>query len=157
MLSVGGNDALGHVGTLDEPVRSSRETIERLTEVREGFSDRYRGLIAALVGKRLPTAVCTIYEGNIGIPWQQRLAATALTVFNDAILRTAIEAGLPVIDLRSICSAPEHYANPIEPSAAGGERIARDREARDDARFRDRTHDGLPVIHAAFLANRKPR
>jgi hypothetical protein len=32
---------------------------------------------------------------------------------------------LPVIDLRSICNRPEDYANPIEPSSIGGEKIAR--------------------------------
>jgi hypothetical protein len=30
-----------------------------------------------------------------------------------------------VIELRAVCSRPEDYANPIEPSSAGGEKIAR--------------------------------
>jgi len=34
----------------------------------------------------------------------QRLVSTALMVFNDAILRIAIEFGLAVIDLRFVCS-----------------------------------------------------
>lgn len=124
VLSVGGNDALGHVGMLEEPARSSRETLERLDATRIEFGNRYRRLIDAVVHRGLPTAVCTIYEGNFDAPWLQRLASTALTVFNDAILRVAIDARIPVIDLRSICNAPAHYANPIEPSAAGGARIA---------------------------------
>ena len=41
------------------------------------------------------------------------------------ILRTAIVHGLQVIDLRAICSRAEDYANPIEPSSIGGEKIAR--------------------------------
>jgi hypothetical protein len=41
------------------------------------------------------------------------------------ILRVAIERGIPVIDLRSICTDPTDYANPIEPSSIGGEKIAR--------------------------------
>lgn len=32
---------------------------------------------------------------------------------------------LPVIDLRSVCATREDYANPIEPSSVGGEKIAR--------------------------------
>jgi hypothetical protein len=54
-----------------------------------------------------------------------RLAATAMAVFDDRILRVALEHGLPVIELRAVCNRPENYANPIEPSSIGGEKIAR--------------------------------
>jgi len=74
--------------------------------------------------RELPLVICTIYEGSFPDPRMQRLAATALTVFNDVILRGAIRAGLPVIDLRLVCGEPADFANPIEPSARGGERIA---------------------------------
>jgi len=33
--------------------------------------------------------------------------------------------GLPVIDLRVLFDSPEDYANPIEPSAVGGEKLAK--------------------------------
>ena len=36
----------------------------------------------------------------------------------------AFQRGLPLIDLRLICSDPADYANPIEPSARGGDKIA---------------------------------
>jgi hypothetical protein len=48
-----------------------------------------------------------------------------LTLFNDAIIRIATEYGVPVIDLRSVCIQDEDYANPIEPSSVGGEKIAK--------------------------------
>jgi len=48
-----------------------------------------------------------------------------LALFNDAILRTAVDLGLDVLELRSICTEPEDYANPIEPSGQGGLKIAR--------------------------------
>ena len=32
--------------------------------------------------------------------------------------------GLPLVDLRLICDRDEDYANPIEPSARGGDKIA---------------------------------
>ena len=73
----------------------------------------------------LPLTLCTIYEGNIPEPDLHRAAATALAVFNEAILRCAFSAGLPVIDLRMLCNTPADYANPIEPSATGGDKIAR--------------------------------
>jgi len=68
--------------------------------------------------------VCTIYNGNL--PRDQAPAARmGLMMFNDAILRVAFEARLDVIDLRSVCSEPSDYANPIEPSDSGGAKIAR--------------------------------
>lgn len=47
-----------------------------------------------------------------------------LGVFNDVIARAARRRGLPVIELRDVCTEPTDYANPIEPSVAGGEKIA---------------------------------
>jgi hypothetical protein len=43
---------------------------------------------------------------------------------NDVIIRSAFEFGLPLIDLRLVCSDPRDYANAIEPSVRGGEKIA---------------------------------
>ena len=48
-------------------------------------------------------------------------------MFNDVIMRETASRGLPIIDLRSVCDSPEDYSDvsPIEPSAIGGEKIAR--------------------------------
>jgi hypothetical protein len=80
-------------------------------------------------------AVCTIYNANLdndtgaaalGFSTEEAAAAlVVLTTFNDAILRVAFEARLRVIDLRLVCTAPADYANTIEPSVWGGEKIAR--------------------------------
>jgi hypothetical protein len=77
-----------------------------------------------LLARRLPVTLCTVYDGNLGPP-AQRLATTALAVFNDAILRVAREHDLPTIELRLVCTEPADYANPIEPSVQGGGKIAR--------------------------------
>jgi hypothetical protein len=45
-------------------------------------------------------------------------------VFNDCITRAAFARDLSVIDLRLLCDQDEDYANPIEPSVRGGEKIA---------------------------------
>ena len=71
----------------------------------------------------LPTAVCTIYDTPPTAP-DQPIIRTALAVFNDVITRAAFAHRLPLIDLRLLCDDDEHYANPIEPSATGGARIA---------------------------------
>ncbi len=63
-------------------------------------------------------------SANIGVCWKQ-FWSTALTVFNDVITRQAFLAGVPLIDLRLICTEDADYANPIEPSSQGGDKIAR--------------------------------
>jgi hypothetical protein len=81
-------------------------------------------MLAAVARTGLPVAVCTIYEPRFTDRAERRLANTALAVFNDVILRLAARAGIPVLDLRLVCDRDEHFANPIEPSVAGGARIA---------------------------------
>ena len=125
VLSLGGNDALMNVDILERRASSSAEVLAMLADVRDAFAGRYAEVLRELRGRELPLTVCTIYEGNFPDARMQRLAATALTVFNDAILRAAVSAGLQVIELRLVCSEPGDYANPIEPSVQGGSKIAR--------------------------------
>jgi hypothetical protein len=125
VLSIGGNDALMNVDILDRRASSAGEAIGMLADIRDAFAARYEGVLRELVERGLPLTVCTIYEGNFPDARMQRLAATALIVFNDAILRHAVRAGLSVIELRLVCSDPADYVNPIEPSVQGGAKIAR--------------------------------
>jgi lysophospholipase L1-like esterase len=124
IISAGGNDALGHLSILNESVCSTAETLERLAGIAEQFERRYSSMLEAVLRQGLPTVVCTIYYPNFPDRAFQRIAVTALTVFNDVILRQACMAGVAVLDLRLICSSPADYANPIEPSVRGREKIA---------------------------------
>jgi len=124
VVSAGGNDALGHVGILEEGARSAAEVLMRLAEVAEGFESDYRSMLDALCSKGKPAALCTIYYPRMEDARAQRLAVAALATFNDVITRAAFEAGLPLVDLRLVCDEDSDYANPIEPSAAGGAKIA---------------------------------
>ena len=54
----------------------------------------------------------------------QNSAMSALAVYNDVIMKQAVERGLPIIDLRVLCNEDADFANPIEPSAHGGMKIA---------------------------------
>jgi lysophospholipase L1-like esterase len=125
VVSLGGNDALGHVDLLDRRAHSAAEVLGELAHAAERFEKRYRRAIDELRAQRLPVTVCTIYNGNFPDAEFQVLVSTALSVFNDAILRVAFEHGLDVIDLRLVCNEPEDYANPIEPASHGGAKIAR--------------------------------
>jgi hypothetical protein len=125
VVSAGGNDALGHAGLLNRPARSAAEVLGQLGDAGRAFEGRYRRMLAAVLARGLHVTVCTIYNGNLPDPLMQRLASTALTVFNDAILRAAIGTRTSVIDLRLVCAEAADYANPIEPSVRGGAKVAR--------------------------------
>jgi hypothetical protein len=125
VLSVGGNDALAHGDLLEGPVATAAQVLGFLADAAAAFERRYRALIRQLLEPGLPLTICTIYSGNFPDPEFQRIAATALCVFNDAILRVGFEHSLTIIDLRLVCCHPADYANPIEPSSIGGEKIAR--------------------------------
>ncbi|MGA0594904.1 SGNH/GDSL hydrolase family protein [Enterovirga sp. CN4-39] len=124
VLSVGGNDALGYSAVLGRPARSFAEVLETLGELSRSFERDYRGMLDLVLARRLPTAICTIYNPNYPDPARQRLSVSALAHMNDPIVRIAIEKALPLIDLRLVCTEPADYANPIEPSSRGGEKIA---------------------------------
>jgi lysophospholipase L1-like esterase len=124
VLSVGGNDALGHVRLLEDPARSMAEALTMLARTGDDFEREYQLMLDDTLARRLPTAVCTIYYPRFTDTQMQKLAVTALCLFNDAIIRAAFARGLPLIDLRLICDDPRDYANPIEPSARGGAKIA---------------------------------
>ena len=123
IVSVGGNDALRRSSVLDESARSVAEGVNRLAAQRDQFARDYRAMLDTVLDRRLPTAICTIYDPRYPDPRRQRVAVTALMTFNDLITREAFARGLPLIDLRVICDEDEDYANPIEPSVQGGDKI----------------------------------
>ena len=123
VVSAGGNDALGESSVLSAPVRIVGEAVMLLAEAQQRFARNYEDMLDAVLGLELPTAICTIYDTPPSAP-NQPIIRTALAVFNDIITRAAFSRGLPLIDLRLICNEEADYANPIEPSAHGGEKIA---------------------------------
>jgi hypothetical protein len=125
VLSVGGNDALASGDFLAAPAGSTAEALAGLSDIGEGFERRYLAMLAEVLARGLPTAVCTVYYPRFPEAGLQKVALAGLTVFNDPIIRAAFAHGLPLLDLRLICTEEEDYANPIEPSARGGEKIAR--------------------------------
>lgn len=124
VLSVGGNDAITNADVLRMYVKWSADVFDRLAEIAQKFEADYRCTVEACRRCHLPLLICTIYNGWFPDPEYQRRISTALTIFNDVILRVGFELGLPVIDLRAICNSQRDYANPIEPSSFGGAKIA---------------------------------
>jgi lysophospholipase L1-like esterase len=124
IVSAGGNDALGHIGVLEDSSRSIADALTRLAVIGDAFERDYRAMLGAVLARAKPTALCTIYDPRYPDPRLRRLAVTGLTLFNDAIARAAFAHGLPLLDLRLVCDEDADFANPIEPSARGGDKIA---------------------------------
>jgi len=126
VLSVGGNDLIFSAGDLlRTPVAQSSDALQLLGRVTGVFESMYRRALETCLTTGLPLVVCTIYEGNFADQEFQALVRVAVAAFNDRILRLALENELRAIDLRQVCKLAEDYANPIEPSAIGGRKIAR--------------------------------
>jgi len=124
VLSVGGNDALQHSAILDMPARSTAQALTKLAAIMRDFEERYTRAVDACLAVHRPLIICTVYNGNFPDADYQQRARIALTLFNDVILRTATARQLQVIELRQIINQPRDYANPIEPSSIGGDKMA---------------------------------
>lgn len=139
-LSVGGNDALQALTVLGERVDSVDEALECLARAREPFVEAYLRSLDALLAIGVPVSVCTIYEGLLGFAGRPEVdealeaflfgslsaeaLRVALSLYNDIITRAALARNLPLVELRSVCTEPADYANPIEPSSEGSRKIA---------------------------------
>jgi hypothetical protein len=123
LLSLGGNDALLNADLLDLPVRSTAQALDLFRDRVAAFAESYGWVLEALLERRRPLTVCTIYHADLQ-PAEAARAPTALALFNDAILRAALRLGAHAIGLRAVCEDPSDFAHAIEPSVTGGLKVA---------------------------------
>jgi len=152
IVSVGGNNALGMLGDIDANGAWNPLTILRaICKIYGDFQNSYEAMLDRMP---LPNVtVCTLYLPQFihlpltrpfivlpnGYPLATRINAMStkansmlttsilsLGVFciNRVIRGIARRRRLPVIDLYTIFDQAEDYANPIEPSAQGGDKIS---------------------------------
>jgi hypothetical protein len=124
VIAIGGNDALQNSDLLSLRVASSAEALEIFGRRIAAFERAYRAAIEQAMSLGRRTAISTVYNGALE-PERATIARVGLALFNDVILRTAVDLRLDALELRSICTEPGDYANPIEPSSQGGLKIAR--------------------------------
>jgi hypothetical protein len=124
VVSVGGNDAIGASGVLEEGAASVADALEKLAVIRDRFGRSYGTMIDQVLERSLPVAFCSIYEPRFPDPRRRAAAATALTVLNDVITRQVFRKRASLIDLRLVCDQDADFANSIEPSVTGGIKIA---------------------------------
>lgn len=123
IVSVGGNNALDHIEILNSEGGMVSNVLDQLHEIREDFQRQYHQMVLALSHLQPAITLCTIYNPCFPDPEMQNRATTALALFNDIIIYEAFGAGIPLLDLRLVCTEAQDYANPIEPSHLGGEKI----------------------------------
>jgi len=125
VLSVGGNDALGHIEILQEPVPGGTmaSALMRFRAIKENFREQYTHALDLILDHQQPLIACTIYNPKFPEPDLQELAEIALSFFNDVITEEALRRNVPIIELRDVCSDPSAFANTIEPSEIGGDLI----------------------------------
>ncbi|VAW49548.1 hypothetical protein MNBD_GAMMA03-923 [hydrothermal vent metagenome] len=121
-LSIGGNDALRIVNVLQQSVSTVGEAMEIFTEIRLDFQNSYRKLITQIKQKVDKLIICTVHDS---VPDFEPRALTALSMFNEIILKEAFAINASVIDLRLLCNEKEDYStiSPIEPSGQGARKI----------------------------------
>jgi len=125
VISAGGNDAMAESGVLDAPAESVAEVLTRLAEIQDNFRQGYARMLDAAAVRKLPTAVCTVYDPRFPDALRRRMGSLALSIINDAITREAFSRDFTLIDLRIMFNDDKDFANPIEPSTQGGMKLAR--------------------------------
>lgn len=68
VVSAGGNDALQEKGLIEQSARSVAEVLDKLAKVQAAFQQNYAAMLDAVAARKLPTAVCTIYEARYEDP-----------------------------------------------------------------------------------------
>jgi len=129
ILSAGGNDALQHIDLLDAAtVTTAKQVLLRLAAIRADFRRTYASLLDRLVTIRAPVLVLTVYnpcfDGHGMDATYQQAAEGAISLFDDVIQLEARRRSFKVLELRTLFTSPADYANPIEPSALGGAKLA---------------------------------
>jgi hypothetical protein len=124
VLSVGGNDAIAHIGILDQPAANSGAVLEQLDTIAEAFHRQYEAVARAVAERANRVMLCTIYDVQLEPAVRAKRVRVPLGVLNDRILRTAARLGLDSLELRSICTDPADFVQEIEPSPRGAAKIA---------------------------------
>ncbi len=119
-----GGWAIETSGLLLGGTQSIRDALDVLAAAADEFENIFGRLIAAATETGLPTVVCTLVPARYQEPSQQRVAATALAIFNDRILRRAFAARLSIVELRLVCDEESDYAKETLLSRSGVRKVS---------------------------------
>ena len=123
-ICIDGGWAIETSGLLQGAAQSIRDALDTLAAAADEFENVFVRLIAAATETGLPTILCTLVPARYLEPSQQRVAATALAIFNDRILRRAFAARLSIVELRLVCDEDGDYASETLLSSDGVRKVA---------------------------------
>ena len=131
VLSIGGNDLLGHLGFLKNNIElTAIEILEQAVVLLAPIKNRYRTIVKNLSQQNPNLLLCTVYEGNlVGDSFYSDVAFASkamVSMFNDIVFNTGSSFKADVLELRNIFTTPDDYANPIEPSHIGGKKLSKE-------------------------------
>ena len=124
VLSIGGNDAIAHIGLLERRATSAADVLDELLVIADAFERQYETVARSVTDHACGTVLCTIYEVPIEPPVFARLARVPLALLNDRIVRVGARLGADILELRSVCKDPGDFVHQIEPSPRGAAKIA---------------------------------
>jgi lysophospholipase L1-like esterase len=130
VLSAGGNDALQHIDLLEAATETTaKDVLVRLWSVREEFQRSCAALLDRLALLCRPVLVLTVYNpcfhGHGFDAAYQQAAESAVSIINDVIQQEGRRRSFDILELRTLFHGSADYANPIEPSAIGGAKLAK--------------------------------
>ena len=128
VLSVGGNDLLQNLDLLFLESESMISSLETSFDLIASIHEKYETIIENLLQHNAKILLCTVYEGDLesdlNLARVNKAGQSLLKMFNDTIYFLSNKYNLNVLELRNIFTEKTDYANPIEPSHIGGEKLA---------------------------------
>ena len=130
VLSIGGNDLLQKLDIMFNETSGMIESLEIASQTIEEIKSRYEEILIHLKNLNQPVLLCTIYEGDLQsdpyLAEVEEAGKVLLRMMNDTIHFLGKKHSIEVLELRNIFTEVSDYANPIEPSHKGGEKLAKE-------------------------------
>jgi len=123
IVSMGGNNLVDQLAYADAPANTTTESMIILGALSEQFRKNYRESLQDILKLGLPTIVCNMHNPPFNDDTVLTVAVTALQTFNDCIFQEVVQAGFPLIEMRSVCADKSDFADVIALSATGGQKL----------------------------------
>ena len=129
VLSIGGNDLLQNLHLLQDETSGMKFALEKCSELISEIQENYTKILEHLSQFDAKVLLCTVYEGDLEsdplLAEYDKAGQVMLKMHNDTVYHLASKFEVDVLELRNIFTNKEDYANPIEPSHIGGEKLAK--------------------------------
>jgi hypothetical protein len=128
VLSIGGNDLLQNLHLLQDQISGMKYALEISFDLINEIKGKYSKILDHFKQFDAKVLLCTVYEGDLksdlALFEYDKAGQAMLKMHNDTIYYLASKYNVDVLELRNIFTNKEDYANPIEPSHIGGEKLA---------------------------------